>query len=294
MKLFKKGILLSGLIFLSLVHSEDILSGSSYPIKSKFSGDCLEVEGNMDDEGRKIVLTPCSGNYTQDFQVIGNNGEYNIVTSNGKNLAIASSSKSNGVNIVQSSYLEQFNLEKQESGFYKIKSVNSGKYITAKTYTNDVVQYSKHDDDDQLWGIGTTYTYGSELISNGTFDSSTNGWTAVAGASLSIVNGAIKLVNTSAQWGFIKQYITTEVGKTYLLSATFIETNADSGNGHAIAANSGGGIIGIVNTANGTTYSAEFTATETQTEIQVVINQTVVGRYAIYDNISVKEIIEVQ
>ena len=123
---------------------------------------------------------------------------------------------------------------------------------------------------------------GTDLVTNGTFDTDTTGWTAV-NSTLSIVSGKLRVTNVGANAGYCHQAITTVVGQKYVLSATVTQQTSATysiyiGNGP------GSGALGGL----GTAASVEFTATATTTYLSTINTQAVDGRYTDFDNISVK------
>jgi len=75
--------------------------------------------------------------------------------------------------------------------------------------------------------------YFDGLVTNGTFDTDTSGWSVLlgSGASVSWVSGKARLQDTTNNTSsvFLGQAITTEVGRTYLISAnatSFVNTGA--------------------------------------------------------------------
>ena len=96
----------------------------------------------------------------------------------------------------------------------------------------------------KMWlGFETSQTLGAELVSNGDFsDGTTLGWTFV-NLTADISNNTLKLTSTTSEDNRAFYNISTEVGKTYQMSA-----DVKSG-----ASNSISGIGGI-----GTTNPAEF------------------------------------
>ena len=154
---------------------------------------------------------------------------------------------------------------------------------------------------------------GSELVTNGTFDSDTSGWTALAGATISKTDpategidtpatdglpapsssGIIKIVSTGSNSGAYQSF-TTVVGKKY--TATFygyqvgylsnylkIGTSAADG---SLASVYGTDYDQSVNN-NWATGSVTFTATSTTTYITLIPSQ-VSGRVLYQDEISVR------
>jgi hypothetical protein len=136
---------------------------------------------------------------------------------------------------------------------------------------------------------------GDELITNGTFDTDTTGWSPLNGSILSVVDGKIRVTSTlSATYATAVQGFATEVGKVY--EAT---TSAYPGTN---------GTVWVIKSDSPTTYNTNrrdvissvsvdtertilFTATATTTYIHLLnnVNQPV-GAYNDFDNISVKEV----
>ena len=66
----------------------------------------------------------------------------------------------------------------------------------------------------------TNYEYGPELIINGTFDNSVNGWSQTGGGSANDVNGNLQINSTGAARN-VAQEVIVEPGKTYDFEAQF-------------------------------------------------------------------------
>jgi hypothetical protein len=122
------------------------------------------------------------------------------------------------------------------------------------------------------------------LVTNGTFDTDTSGWTAGNGATLSVVSGALRITNDgSTTFPFAVQTITTVPGQTYVVSATAVTTaynwyiEAASGTTSASASNT---------TA---TKSLTFTAGNASTTLKIV-HRGSSSTTQDFDNISVYEI----
>jgi hypothetical protein len=132
---------------------------------------------------------------------------------------------------------------------------------------------------------------GPELVTNGTFDTDTTGWTANSGGVLSSVGGQLN-VTTVAPDNFsnANQAITVEVGKVYEVTATKVSQTVNSPWGVATTAASTRDIADFNSAATGT-VSAVFVAPATTIYIQLTsISDTVSDGVAVYDNISVREI----
>ena len=80
----------------------------------------------------------------------------------------------------------------------------------------------------------TTNVVGTELVTNGTFDTDTTGWTAgvYAGgsaATLSVVSSKLRVTSAGSTYGSASQGITTIVGKTYVVAVDFTKGSASNG-----------------------------------------------------------------
>lgn len=127
-----------------------------------------------------------------------------------------------------------------------------------------------------------------ELVTNGTFDTDTSGWTPYL-ASLSVDSGGLKIENTDA-YGRVWQSFSTVIGQIYKFT-----TDADEGTSPGyctIQARDGSGYGGtsIVSLANQRTgaLALTFKATSITTSIVLQTQSTTVGHYTLFDNISVK------
>ncbi|MEC7763396.1 MAG: hypothetical protein VX874_15950 [Pseudomonadota bacterium] len=136
-----------------------------------------------------------------------------------------------------------------------------------------------------------TPTYiGSELVTNGTFDTDTTGWVASASAVLTAPSGRLRVTSdASYQYGY--QALTTEVGKVYSLPITGY---AGTGNWNAwVSATVGGAAIADTGTqTTDTTVTLTFVATSTTTYVMLRNRNVgvVAGAYAEFDNVSAREI----
>ncbi|WP_304190883.1 hypothetical protein [Lentibacter algarum] len=126
------------------------------------------------------------------------------------------------------------------------------------------------------------------LVTNGTFDTDTTGWTAVDAQSvLSVDTQRMKVLNGDASQAAATQAITTEVGKTY--QATF-----------TVTPNEGNPIVRLGTAVNGpqyhsVAYSTEstvsflFVATTATTYWTLYVGSSTSGHSAYFDNVSVYE-----
>jgi hypothetical protein len=142
-----------------------------------------------------------------------------------------------------------------------------------------------------LWGakfisVGTlssTYSASPELISNGTFDVDTIGWTA-GSSTLSIVSGRLRVTQT-AIGALASQIVPTVVGKVYCLSVDFVTdgiTGSTFLNCNGLTVNMGSFLA---------TYTLKFVATSTATFLSIAGSSSgLTNEFFEIDNVSVKEI----
>jgi hypothetical protein len=127
--------------------------------------------------------------------------------------------------------------------------------------------------------------FGPELVVNGTFASgSTTGWTPYNSSTLSVVGGALRVTN-GALYGQALQSVATVVGQQYQASAQIVGGTASAlvrvGKSH------GDGSYGQFSGTGGTTT---FTATLAIMYFTLILDSESVGKYADFDNISLKAV----
>jgi hypothetical protein len=126
---------------------------------------------------------------------------------------------------------------------------------------------------------------GSELITNGTFDSSTTGWTAVS-STLSVVSGALRITNNAGAGNingraqFLPGFATIP-GKSYVFTVTGV--NRTAGNYYAEVRS---GVESTDSWASGS-FQKTFVAVQTVTYVELYAIGGA-GVYAEYDNVSVR------
>ena len=123
------------------------------------------------------------------------------------------------------------------------------------------------------------------LVTNGTFDTDTSGWTSGNSAALSVVSTQLRISNSAASNGFAVQSISTEQGKTYLISAT---VTAGSNNGRLGAGTAQGTPFNIATSSFGTgLQTLTFTAQGATTYIGLQTEGASIGNTTDFDNVSV-------
>jgi len=125
------------------------------------------------------------------------------------------------------------------------------------------------------------FTGVTELITNGDFSNGINNWTPNANATLTIDNNKLK-VAISGGSGYPSQSVTTEIGKTYKVTAdAFIGTSSR---------------LAVYNSADSQfrnlyadgSFDFTITATSTSTQLRLYVYDN--GAYGLWDNVSVKEV----
>ena len=129
---------------------------------------------------------------------------------------------------------------------------------------------------------------GSELVTNGTFDTDTSGWTA-ENSTLSLDSGYLKITSTGGNRPQANQNITTVAGKKYVITATARRGTCVDPVEIEIAGISSALTGSTSNTTDTIVYST-FVATGTTHSIQVKIDDgaSTSGETAYFDNVSVR------
>lgn len=125
----------------------------------------------------------------------------------------------------------------------------------------------------------------SELVINGTFDTTTTGWTAGDSAVLSIDAARLKITNGAADNGYAYQAITTVIGFEYFCTFDFEAGTTAAGQAYA-GTSAGIGDLANLGFSGTSSYSLTFTATTTTTYLSFYTNVATISLYTYYDNIS--------
>ena len=111
---------------------------------------------------------------------------------------------------------------------------------------------------------------GTELVTNGTFDVDTSGWTAVNGATLSVSSGVLRVTNTGTPGAGARQALTTVVGETYTLVLDFVAQANTGSTFFRLGTTAGGTEVVEVNMGDAVgTYTHTFVASTTTTYFEV-------------------------
>jgi len=134
---------------------------------------------------------------------------------------------------------------------------------------------------------------GTELVTNGTFDSNVTGWTTNGGSSVSHQSGQAKVTASATNILLTQQLSGLVVGQQYVLSATVTPFIGASGNyWGAYLSSSYSNNIGEFNLTDqvAANISATFTATATNNYISIGASTGAIsnGEYALIDNVSVR------
>lgn len=138
--------------------------------------------------------------------------------------------------------------------------------------------------------VETVELLGSELVTNGDFESGTSGWSAYYSGTLNNTGNALNVVDAGAGGSRASTSITTVIGKTYKFVSDVLQvqsTNTVIAVSNAV--NLDGAFINSTITTPTNGVTVYFTATATTTFIGFKRSGGGVGITNIYDNVSVKE-----
>lgn len=121
------------------------------------------------------------------------------------------------------------------------------------------------------------------LLTNGTFDTDTSGWTAV-NATLAVDANRLRITNTAASAGQAWQSFATVIGQNYI-----VEYDGTHGTGNA-GVRVGTAINGTQygTGASGTNVQVPFTATTTTAFVTLRNGTATVGTTAFFDNVEAR------
>ena len=153
----------------------------------------------------------------------------------------------------------------------------------------DLITFSRTSGGTALRRVG----YGSELVTNGTFDTDLTGWTAATAVTTALDNNTMRVSYTTGAGGtfYIGAYqsFSTAIGRQY--KATVDVTSVSSNTGRVRFEQSpGGGQNGNYTSLGLGSYTFYFVATATTTYINLGMASDATGSVG-FDNISVKEVI---
>tara|TARA_R100001443_G_scaffold23338_1_gene35529 strand:- start:6010 stop:10308 length:4299 start_codon:yes stop_codon:yes gene_type:complete len=124
----------------------------------------------------------------------------------------------------------------------------------------------------------------NNLITNGSFDSNTSGWTVIGGASATVNSGQGQLTNNGTNNSSLDQTITTVVGRNYLVTALI----TPQGGGPLPRLYAAGTFSSVASNANVQQFvSVVRTATSTSTTISINANTNVNNAVTLIDDVKV-------
>ena len=128
------------------------------------------------------------------------------------------------------------------------------------------------------------------LVTNGTFDADTSGWTAQNSATLSATGAELTVTNGATVYGYAAATITTEIGKSYTLSVdvTDVSSSGSAGARIRIGTALGGGTITEIQETSVATVTHTFVAETTTTHLRLGLWAQTSGIAVSFDNVSVR------
>jgi len=132
---------------------------------------------------------------------------------------------------------------------------------------------------------------GSEMITNGTFDTATTGWTATR-STLAVVSEELQITATDDS-GYARQNKTVVSGKTYNYTFDYWNTAGDTAYYQVYDATNAAQIIAatdLPDTQTSSKFSVNFTVPSTCTSILVIVGAKLNTDITYFDNISLREI----
>jgi hypothetical protein len=160
---------------------------------------------------------------------------------------------------------------------------NTWTLVTAQESSLDCVFIAAHNLSGKTVTISSSLTpdaLGPELVTNGTFDTDTTGWTAGNSATLASVAGELEITN--GNMGEATQSITVVVGRTYRVTATVIDGTASAG--FDIGTPGDGDEYGSFTAGS---VSVDIVATDTTLILTAYVDSVTAAETALFDDISV-------
>ena len=134
----------------------------------------------------------------------------------------------------------------------------------------------------------TPEVIGSELVTNGTFDTDVSGWVATA-CSITNNSGVMRITDSDGGIGYVSQTVTLEVGKAYEMSVDVVTDGITGSMILNMGTSGGSGQMASTSLASGTgTISAVFVATQTTGYLNLRNASALAGEFWEVDNVSVK------
>ena len=168
-----------------------------------------------------------------------------------------------------------------------------GGIVKIGTYPNQLMVNRIAKDYNTGWAYGLTQgiflsdtdtTNVSELVTNGTFDTNTNGWVSEQSATLSVDNGRLKVLTTNTSYGSANQTVTgLEVGKKYSFSVDMIHSGVSAASMVTVLSGATPQIISGWQSAD---YRWETSFTATGTSLLIDLQMASISNvYGLWDNV---------
>lgn len=142
-----------------------------------------------------------------------------------------------------------------------------------------------------LSGGASGPAYGPELVSNGTFDTNTTGWTPGAGATLSVSGGQLRVLSSGSNATAAQTVNGLEVGQTYRILATMTPGQTD----RATVSFDFGFVQSYYFAVVGSQVDVELVAADTGTVVTLwaasASDWASAGQDALFDNISIRKVL---
>ncbi len=126
------------------------------------------------------------------------------------------------------------------------------------------------------------FSSGDNLITNGTFDSATTGWTS--DGTITIDSNRLKVTNDAANYRSAYQDVTVVVGKAYRVSADCIAGTSNNSNFHVGTTSSSNALASAV------TSPVVVKPTTTTMRVTLNVGSNTPGHTALYDNVEAREV----
>lgn len=254
----------------------------------RIANDSSSVSGQWFDLTNGTLLTSNGANNTATIQNVGN-GWYrctryfdSVTTNSSGEIFVGNSDADGSTNAISGStvYLFGFQIENNATSSSFIPTSGSTVSRAAETFTIPSANLP--------WP--SPQYIGSELVTNGTFDTDTTGWTAQGDASISSVNGELQVADGGASFSRAQLDLTPPANKVYRVSV-------DARLGTATSYD-----VRIGNNLGTTVYGSATSQTATKTHVFYVYPTTALlyiflysngsggNETAFFDNISVREI----
>lgn len=167
--------------------------------------------------------------------------------------------------------------------------LEAGSFATSYIKNSGTLAGVTRDDDVAIMGPTTG---GTELVTNGTFDTDTSNWTVVRGATLSVSSGQLTVAGDGAQFGCgAIQGFGTVAGRRYRASFDIVSVSASNAGRVSITnlSDDAGSVFADATSLNaGNGQTLDFTAE--QATSYIVVRAQTISTTVVYDNVSVREL----